>query len=93
MDRTDRRSPWRQFRRTMAWMAGFAAVSIAVALLVLQAQGVVLRFHLVIAIALAIGVSILLAGGLMGLVFASDRGGYDETTIDPDEKGRPGGRP
>ncbi|MBV8971001.1 MAG: hypothetical protein JO290_01785 [Sphingomonadaceae bacterium] len=90
---------WRHFRRLMGWMAAIAVATIAVALAVLHAEGVVLRLHFVIALALAIGLSVLLAGGLMGLVFASHRGGYDDAVDEPgrgrrsNEKGRPGGRP
>ncbi len=84
---------WRRFWRFMAAMALLAAAAIAAALMVLRGQGVTLTVTFVMALAAGVGFSVLLAGALMGLVFASSRGGYDEGYRPPNEKGRPGGRP
>jgi len=90
------RNHWRGFRRLMALMAIIAVTTIGVALAVLRAEGAVLRPHFVVALTLGIGVSLLLAGALMGLVFVSARSGHDATIVPPrrpNEKGNPWGRP
>lgn len=84
------RDHWRRYRRALALMAGLAAATIAVALLVLHHDGVVLRPNMVIALGLGIGVSLLLAGALMGLAFVSANSGHDDAA---NEQGRPRRRP
>ncbi len=84
---------WNRFRRFMVAMVVLAIAAIVAALAVLHSEGVTLTATFIVALAAGIGVSVLLAGALMGLVFASDRGGYDEGYRAPNEKGRPGGRP
>lgn len=69
---------WRRYRRLMALMLGVAVAAVAVALAVLHHDGVVLRRHVVTAMGLGIGVSLLLAGALMGLVFVSAASGHDD---------------
>ena len=46
-----------------------------------------LRFHFVVAISLGVGLSMLLAAALMGLVFISNRSGHDQM-IGADENGK-----
>ena len=62
----------------MAFRVAIAVVVIAGALWTLHRDGVVLHPQFVIAIGLAIGVSLLLAGALMGLVFVSANSGHDD---------------
>lgn len=59
-------------------------VASALALLWLGLTGTRLGLHLVAAVCLAITGSLALAGGLMGLLFASSRSGYDEEAGRPD---------
>lgn len=73
---------WRRFRRLMMLMVGLAAVAIAGALALLHNEGVVLHMQFMIALGLGIGVSLLLAGALMGLVFVSANSGHDRAVHD-----------
>lgn len=77
---------WRRYRRLMATMLGLAVVAVGGALVVLTHEGVVLRPNFVIALALGIGVSLLLAGALMGLVFVSANSGHDDSVERPLDK-------
>ena len=91
LERGPRAAHWRRYRRLLALMCAIAAVAIGGALVVLHGDGVVLRPNFVVALALGIGVSLLLAGALMGLVFVSANSGHDdsiERPLDP-----PGGSP
>lgn len=88
---------WRRFRQLMAVTAGVAAVAIAGALTLLHREGVVLHWQFVLALGLGIGVSLLLAGALMGLVFLSANSGHDDEVKGFEDRrkqqGRPWGRP
>ncbi len=70
---TDRQRFW----RLMALMLTLAVTGIAGILVYLRQIGEPLHFHFVMAISLGIGLSMLLAGALMGLVFLSNRSGHD----------------
>lgn len=69
---------WRRFRRLMLWMFGFSLAVVGLALWWMRAQGVVLHLHFIIAMGLGIALSLMLAAGLMGLVFVSARSGVDD---------------
>jgi len=69
----------------MAIMAAVAAITIAGALFWAQASGAPLRLHFALAMSLGIGLTLLLAGALMGLLFFSSRSGHDEGAFDPDD--------
>ena len=73
---------WQRFRRLLGIVGLTAVASVVAALAILDAEGVVLRPHLVIALTLGVGGTILLAGALMGLVFVSARSGHDENVKD-----------
>lgn len=97
-DSTDTAAPhWRRYRRLMALMLALAVTAIATALAVLHHEGVVMHLNFVIAMGLGIGVSLLLAGALMGLVFVSANSGHDDAVerhnLPTTEQGRPEGRP
>lgn len=77
------RDHWHRFRRLMTMMVTIAAVTVAAALWVLHREGVILRLHVMIALSLGIGLAIVLAGVLMGLVFVSASSGHDDS-IDKD---------
>jgi hypothetical protein len=73
---------WVRFRRLMAWMLVFSVACVAAAIFWLKSQGVVLHLHFMIAMGLGISLSLMLAAGLMGLVFVSSRIGIDDAVID-----------
>ena len=78
-------TPARRFWRLMAGVAAVAVAAIVGALDYMQATGTPLRLHFVIALTLGIGLTLLLAGALMGLLFFSARSGHDDTTFDRDD--------
>lgn len=78
-------SPARRFWRLMAVVAAIAAIAVLAALAYMQATGTELRLHFVIALTLGIGLTLLLAGALMGLLFFSARSGHDELAADRDD--------
>jgi hypothetical protein len=69
------RSPVGKLMR-ICLVTGLAASALALG--GLAVTGTRLSWHLAIALSLAITGSLLLAGGLMGLLFASSRSGHDE---------------
>ena len=76
---TPRLSALRQFRRIMRWMAlaSILVAAIAVALVSSGDEGI--HIHMLIATALGAGLSVLLAGALMSLIFLSSASGHDES--------------
>jgi hypothetical protein len=68
----------RQFRRIMRWVALFSIVIAAMAVLLVARGDSGVHIHMMIATALGAGLSVLLAGGLMSLVFLSASSGHDE---------------
>ena len=73
-----RLSMLRKFRRIMKWMALFSIVVAAVAVLLVARGGRGAHIHMLIATALGAGLSVLLAGALMSLVFLSSSSGHDD---------------
>lgn len=69
---------WRRFRRLMALMTGVALATAGIAIWQLRADGVPFHLHFVIAMGGGIIIALLLAGGLMGLAFVSNRSGHDD---------------
>ena len=78
----------RQFRRIMRWVALFAIVIAAIAVLLVARGDSGVHVHMLIATALGAGLSVLLAGALMSLVFLSSSSGHDEqiSQIEEDEQ-------
>jgi uncharacterized protein (DUF983 family) len=74
----------RRFRRLMLVMLGVTGVVLVVAFSWLISTGSPLPLHFVIAVSLAVICSLMLAAGLMGLVFFSDASGADRNQHDPD---------
>jgi uncharacterized membrane protein YbhN (UPF0104 family) len=62
----------------MRWMALLALVAILLSLVYLKSSGQPVPIHMLIATAAGVGLTILVAAGLMGLVFVSNRSGYDD---------------
>ncbi len=85
---------WVRFRRTMAWMALAAFVSVLLALIYLKSFGDPVPLHMQIATILGVGFTVLVGTGLMALVFLSSRSGHDEDATfgewNDDRTDRPG---
>ena len=73
---------WARWRRLMALMAGVTALTVAAAFAWFAGSGVELSIHFYIAVALGIGVMMLLTGALMGLVFLSHGTGHDDAVAE-----------
>ena len=67
----------RKFRRIMTLIAYFAVVIAAIVVILVARGSEGPHIHMLIATALGAGLSVLLAGALMSLVFLSARGGHD----------------
>ena len=68
----------RQFRRIMLWVALFAIAIAAIAVLLVARGDGGVHVQMMIATALGAGLSVLLAGALMSLVFLSNSSGHDD---------------
>ena len=68
----------RRFRRIMKWMALFSITVAAIAVLLVARGQEGVHIHMMIATALGAGLSVLLAGALMSLVFLSNSSGHDD---------------
>jgi hypothetical protein len=68
----------RRFRRIMKWMALFSMAVAAIAVLLVARGDNGTHIHMLIATALGAGLSVLLAGALMSLVFLSSSSGHDD---------------
>ncbi len=77
----------RRFWRLMALMTALALAGVAGVLAYLHQIGEPLRFHFVVAISVGVGLSMLLAAALMGLVFISNRSGHDQA-VAADKSGK-----
>jgi uncharacterized membrane protein len=78
----------RKFWRIMRLLALFSIIIAAIAvILVVQGEDEI-QIHMMIATALGVALSVLLAGALMTLVFLSARSGHDEQArrVDEEEK-------
>ncbi|MBC7986612.1 MAG: hypothetical protein H7X93_08070 [Sphingomonadaceae bacterium] len=69
---------WARYRRILKWMALAALLAVLAALAWIRWSGAPMSRHLVIATALGVGLTVLCAGALMGLVFLSSGTGHDE---------------
>lgn len=74
---------WARYRRLMRLMFAVTLATVIVALGVIYSQLGVVSIHIFIAAALGIGVMMMLAGALMGLLFLSSGTGHDESIYDP----------
>jgi hypothetical protein len=68
----------RRFRRIMKWMALFSMAVAAIAVLLVARGDNGTHIHMLIATALGAGLSVLLAGAIMSLVFLSSSSGHDD---------------
>ncbi len=80
---------WARYRRIMRLLMGVTIGVVAIALALLYKFNGAISVHFYIAVALGISFTMLLGGGLMGLVFLSNGTGHDESVDnklpDPDE--------
>ena len=75
---TRRQSMLSRFARIMTWMT-LVSIAVAVVAVVLVASGDEgFHLHMMIATALGVGLTVLLATGLMTLVFLSSSSGHDD---------------
>ena len=68
---------WRRFRRLLGWMAVLAAGAAGAAVALLWHLLGPLPIHMIIATVLGVGLSVLMAAALMGLIFLSSGSGHD----------------
>ena len=81
---------WARYRRVMRWMMLLTITMVLGAVTVLYRENGLVSIHFYIATALGIGLTMLLASALMGLVFLSSGTGHDECIEDSleDERNR-----
>lgn len=77
---------WRRYRRLMAWMTLVATIAVVGALSYLKVTLVTLPWQIMLATAVGVGFSVLLAAALMGLVFLSSGTGHDQDVADFEEE-------
>lgn len=82
---------WARYRRMMRFMLLLTIGTVLLAMAVLYKQGSAATVHFYIATALGIGFTMLLTGGLMGLVFLSSGTGHDESVAERDDPADPNG--
>ncbi len=70
---------WARYRQIMRLLLAITAAVVLVALILLFAFNGAISVHFYIAVALGIAFTMLLGGGLMGLVFLSHGTGHDES--------------
>ena len=73
-----RHSMIQRFVRIMKWMALFSIVVAGIAVFLVAQGDEGIHIHMLIATALGVGLTVLLAGALMSLVFLSSSSGHDE---------------
>ncbi|WP_309661391.1 hypothetical protein [Sphingomonas sp.] len=73
----------RRFRKIMAWLALFSIVIAAIAVLLVARGDSGMHIHMLIATALGVGLTVLLATGLMSLMFLSSASGHDDAAARP----------
>ena len=74
---------WNRFRRVLRWMMAVNVGLVVIAMAILYRWNGMVSVHLYIATALGVGLTMLLASALMGLVFLSSGTGHDESIVDP----------
>jgi hypothetical protein len=70
---------WARYRLIMKWLLAATVLTVALAMGLLFAFNGMISVHFYIAVALGISLTMLLGGGLMGLVFLSNGTGHDES--------------
>lgn len=70
---------WARYRQIMKWLLAATILTVAIAVALLFAFNGMVSVHFYIATAMGISLTMLLGGGLMGLVFLSNGTGHDES--------------
>lgn len=70
---------WARYRQIMKMLMAVTMVTVLIAVGLLYAYNGMISVHFYIAVALGISFTMLLGGGLMGLVFLSNGTGHDES--------------
>ena len=70
---------WARYRQIMKWLFAATGLTVAIAVGLLFAYNGMISVHFYIAVAMGISLTMLLGGGLMGLVFLSNGTGHDES--------------
>lgn len=85
---------WDRYRRMMRGWAWAALAIIAIVVVSLWTYFGLESIHLYIASSLAAGLTVMMTGALMGLMFLSSGTGHDEAVVEPLEiEKRPSGQP
>jgi uncharacterized protein (DUF2062 family) len=77
---------WARYRKLMKWMALASAIAAALAVAYLKATSDAMPWQMVLATIAGVFLSVLLGTALMGLVFLSDRSGYDDAASGPERR-------
>lgn len=70
---------WARYRRIMRFLLTITILTVLIAVSILFAFNGAISVHFYIAVAMGISFTMLLGGGLMGLVFLSNGTGHDES--------------
>jgi preprotein translocase subunit SecF len=69
---------WKRYWTIMRWMALLSVVTVLLSLIYLKSAGRPLSIHMMIATIAGVGLTVMVAAGLMGLLFVSNRSGHDD---------------
>jgi len=69
---------WKRYWVIMRWMALLSVVTVLLSLIYLKSAGRPLSIHMMIATIAGVGLTVMVAAGLMGLLFVSNRSGHDD---------------
>ena len=75
-----------RFRRIMKWMALVAIVVAALAVVLVASGDEGVHIHMMIATALGVGLTVMLAAALMTLAFLSSSSGHDDHSMRPEDE-------
>lgn len=78
---------WARFRWIMRWVIVAAILSVAASIFYLWADGSPFTVAIIVATIAGVSLSVLLGGGLMGLIFMSAGSGHDEDAARHDGPG------
>lgn len=86
---------WARYRRILRWVLALSLAVVAVAFVLIYLTGEPVSVHFYVAVGLGVGLTLMLTGALMGLVFLSSGTGHDEAADAESRSGRkrqgPGG--
>lgn len=79
---------WARYRRILRWVALVAIACVLIAIAWLFHEGAMLSIAELIATIAGVGLSVMLAGALMGLIFLSSGTGHDAdvAAFEPDDR-------